>query len=159
MNASGRIIFDSGESATSGAWIYVALDFSYRIAYVGQTNSRNGVAGRWLQHLTTPDSGFQRRCSEYDENAQRNVRPIVVFWSLASDKRFQSEESTMREAVEYLVQIGLRVLMAKLSPPFTIISWVRSNATVHFPVVIEEAERILQDFELFYPKMYRGPVG
>ncbi len=149
MNGYGRLTIGTTACSTGGAWIYIAGDLQLGIAYVGQTSDKRGVLGRWIGHLTDDTAGFRRRVRDWDETAWTSIRPVVVFWSLGNAPAFTGVESSLREAVEYLVQTGLRSTSRR--PPFTLISRVRTNPAVHIPAVRRHAERILRDFEANYP--------
>lgn len=119
-------------------------------AYIGMTVGRNGIFGRWGDHLgrALEKSSFQRRLHEFDDSAWGRMNDLVIFWAeMGEEEQFLTVETSHREAVEYLVQRQLRIALAQGKPPLTVISKVRSNRTVQLPLVQRAAERVIGHFK------------
>lgn len=98
---------------------------------------------------------FRRRLAEWDENALERIRDlVVVYGSLGDGGEFAGLESSHREGVEYLVQVGIYEFGASLKPSIRIISEVRTNPTVHLPAVMSPADRVLSCIREGYPEIF-----
>ncbi|MFI5685824.1 hypothetical protein [Streptomyces sp. NPDC051636] len=119
------------------------------VAYIGMTVGRNGIFGRWGDHLgrALEKSSFQRRLREFDDSAWGRMDDLVIFWADMGDAdEFLTLETSHREGVEYIVQRQLRILLGRAKPPLTVISKVRSNRTVQLPLVQAAANRVIENF-------------
>ncbi|MFJ2342400.1 hypothetical protein [Streptomyces antimycoticus] len=135
------------------AYIYCGYSLEVGVAYIGMTVAQNGIFGRWGDHLgrALERSSFKRRLHEYDELAWGKIDDLVIFWAdMGSRGDFLTVETTHREAVEYLVQRELRLLLARSKPPLAVISKVRSNRAVKLSFVQESASRVIELFELHF---------
>lgn len=151
-----RLVFGSSNVCKPGGFLYIACDLSEGIVYVGQTASQTGVLGRWLEHFRASNAGFRRRLAEWDEDAlDRLSGLVVVYWLLGQGREFAGLESSYREGVEYLVQVGMHRLCAELKAPLRVLSTVRTNTTVQQAVVIEAATRVLDCVRTEYPTIFR----
>lgn len=135
-------------------YIYVAFSQTEHIVYVGQTIGKEGVIGRWVQHLSSRgNSSFQRRLADHDETAFSRLRDLTVFyWDLGDAARFQTVETTDREAVEYLTSVKLRRLGGLVQPYFRVISTVRPNRAIEDALIQDTAARITHEFRERYSK-------
>ncbi|MFC9649597.1 hypothetical protein [Streptomyces sp. NPDC056937] len=123
------------------------------IAYIGMTVGRNGIFGRWGDHLgrAIEKSSFQRRLHEFDHSAWSRMEDLVIFWADIGDSdEFLTLETSHREGVEYIIQRQLRVILARSKPPLTVISKVRSNRTVQFPLVQAAANQVIEYFRIHF---------
>lgn len=79
-----------------------------KVIYIGQTNQRNGSLGRLSEHLSNGESAtFRQRSMDvtgYEPSGNLEFASFV----LPPERAFQSEAKDYREAVEYLVDYGLR---------------------------------------------------
>ena len=130
----------------SKAYIYIWFSKICKVAYVGETNNRYGSFGRAWQHLQT--NGTLR--SRFEERVGLSIEKaddlILVSFLLPNDREFIGVESSYREAVEYLVQIGLREKRGDLTPSFDLISRVRPNDRISDQAIKEIADNIVADF-------------
>ncbi|NJQ04096.1 hypothetical protein [Streptomyces lonarensis] len=113
------------------------------------TMGRNGIFGRWGDHLgrALERSSFRRRLYEFDEDAWDRMDDLAIFWAeMGEQQEFVTVETLHREAVEYLVQRELREIVALGDPPLRVISKVRSNRAVQLPMVRQGAGRIVAQF-------------
>lgn len=150
-----RLALGSSAVTRSGGIVYVACDLEERVAYVGQTVGRYGVLAHWFQHFSDPESEFRRRLNDWDEDAfTRLCHLVVAYWFLRDTREFAGLESSYREGVEYLVQVGLNTLGVTKKPALRLISSVQSNPTVHFPIVTDAAEQILSCISRDYPAIF-----
>ncbi|MCA1220003.1 hypothetical protein [Streptomyces sp. 8L] len=122
-------------------------------AYVGMTVGRNGIFGRWGDHLgrALEKSSFQRRLHEFDDSAWDRMDDLVIFWAdMGQADEFLTLETSHREGVEYLVQRELRFLLGRGKPPLRMISKVRSNRTVQLPLVRAAADQVIAHFRTHF---------
>lgn len=77
---------------------------------------------------------------------------ILVSYPLPKEPEYTSEESSYREAIEYLVQIGLRDIRGKVKPRFRLISNVRTVERSSSAFLKRYADEIVENFLEVYPK-------
>jgi hypothetical protein len=144
-----------GDTSLARARPYIYCGYSRQLgfAYIGMTLDRRGVLGRWADHLSRDpvESSFRRRLHEWDSSAWQRLNDLVIFWADMGDaSQFITVDTSHREAVEYLVQNQIRVIVAGGAQPLHVISRVRSNQTVNLPIVRSSARMILDAFQLHY---------
>lgn len=129
-------------------YIYIWYSITQELVYVGQTASQQGVLGRAVQHVQRNPDGTLRKNAEAKMGLTLEGIPDLTLSSflLPRNREFVSTDKAYREAVEYLVQIGLLENRSKLSNPFTVISWVRSNDRTNIKMVVECANSIVAHF-------------
>jgi hypothetical protein len=131
--------------------VYVGCSKQARIAYVGQTAGERGVLARWSDHLGSSSSSFWRRVLERGDCDVDSITDLEVFAAeLGEDAQWNSIEASHREAVEYLVQRGLRLVSGDLVPYLRVISHVRANETCSLESVRQKAEVVLDAFLTWY---------
>lgn len=137
--------FDSSRS-----YIYIWFSKEYGIAYVGQTNCKTGTLGRAADHVKK--SGQLR--AHFEDNTGLPLEKIedlvCVSYTLPKSREFTSSESSYREAVEYLVQIGILNIRGRLSPPVRPISNVRYSERASLVSVKNCASKIISSFRSTY---------
>ncbi|MEU0490780.1 hypothetical protein ABZ249_16250 [Nocardiopsis sp. NPDC006139] len=119
------------------------------------TMGRNGIFGRWGDHLgrALEKSSFRKRLHDFDDSAWDRMDDLVIFWSdMGEFDEFLTLETSHREGVEYLVQRKLRVILSRGNPPLTVISKVRSNRTVQLPLVQAASAEIIKNFQSHFEK-------
>jgi len=131
--------------------VYVGCSRTARIVYVGQTAGGDGVLGRWSHHLSASRSSFWRRVEERGECDPEAIDDLVVFAAeLGPEPHWNGVESSHREAVEYLVQVGLHSLSGDLDPFLRVISHVRANTTCALSFVRTRAHEVIHEFVAWY---------
>lgn len=138
------------------AYIYIWFSKIWRVAYIGETNNQYGSFGRAWQHLQangTLRSRFEEKVGLSIENADDLM---LVSFLLPNNREFIGVESSYREAVEYLVQFGLREKRGDLTPSFDLISRVRANDRVSNLAIKKLADAIISDFVLNYSTAMKG---
>jgi len=113
--------------ATASPAIYCLISLQIRCVYVGQTNSKLGVLGRFAQHLSASESNtFKQRVFsiyKYEDIELQNV--IGTYFCLPKEHRFLSNATDYRDAVEALTQDHIIPIAASLG--MTVISRVQKN--------------------------------
>lgn len=139
----------SSSIATSSPAIYCLISDEIRCLYIGQTNSKLGVLGRFSQHLSAGESNtFRQRimaafdCHLYEVD---NVRG--TYFSLPKQPKFMSTATEYREAVEALVQN--RIMQTASKSKYAVISRVYKNPQCSDRDVIELASQAAYKFGLF----------
>jgi hypothetical protein len=147
-------IWSTISSAFDGtnAFIYLWISKKWRVIYVGQTNDRRGSFGRAFSHIG--DDGTFRRRFEEETGARLELADdlILVSYPLPREPEYTGVESSYREAVEYLVQIGLRDIRGVVYPKFSLISNVRTVGRSSSLFIGKYADAIVRDFLEAYPK-------
>jgi hypothetical protein len=121
-----------------------------RFAYVGQTNGRLGTFGRAFEHLQVKGTLRINCINKLGEDIEEAGDLTLCSFSLPQETLFLNIESSFREAVEYLVQIGLYEKRERLVPVFRLISNVRTNERVIDYRVNLIAKNILEKFVSMY---------
>lgn len=106
--------------------------------------------------MTTRSAGFLRRVEDVDPDLVEAIRPVVCYWRLGSEPVFVGSESSYREGVEYRVQRGLRLILGDTGLVGRVVSRVRTNRTVQYPIVRERADAILADLRSSFPDLFVG---
>jgi len=75
---------------------------------------------------------------------------FLVSYALPRKPEYTGEESSYREAVEYLVLYKLTILRGELTPSFKLVSINRYNERAVIPSVERCAEEIVTDFKARY---------
>lgn len=145
-----RKSFYIGYKGELEAYIYIWFSKAYRIVYVGETNTVNGVVGRANQHVTQPNGTLYSRV--YDEGLNLNEIDdfVLLSYPLPREKRFLSEDTGYRISIEYLVQKMLTRKRKNVSRPFKCISNVNPGPFVNVNKIIKIAESISNDFIEIY---------
>lgn len=149
----GAAIVGSPSLCRARAYIYCGYSKKVGAAYVGMTVGRNGIFGRWGDHLgrALEKSSFQRRLHEFDDSAWDRMDDLVIFWAdMGEADEFLTVETSHREGVEYLVQRELRLLLGRGKPFLRVISKVRSNRTVQLPLVQTAADQVVGRFQTHF---------
>ncbi|MBD3883281.1 hypothetical protein IFO70_16055 [Phormidium tenue FACHB-886] len=136
----------------TSAFVYLWISKKWRVIYVGQTNDRKGSFGRAFSHIQ--DNGTLR--TRFEEQVGTKLEAaddlILVSYPLPKEPEYTSEESSYREAIEYLVQIGLRDVRGEVKPKFNLISNVRTVERTSNPSLKRYADKIVKNFLEVYPK-------
>ena len=149
VTSIGRIF--CGEST---AFIYTWISKQWKIVYVGQTNDARGTLGRARQHVGSSGTLRKRFEAEVGLPLESADDLILLSFPLPAQSQYMTEESSYREAVEYLVQIGMYEARLRLSPAPKIISVIRCNPVRVSDVAIRRyADEILQVFSETYSSL------
>ena len=140
----------------SKAYVYLWLSKRHRVLYVGQTYGGQGTLGRAAQHVCRDGSLRLRFEAEVGLPLERADDLVLISFTLPQDQKYLSSASTYRESVEYLVQAELWDARAECSPPFTIISKIRTSPRASEPAVRRIAEGIVADFVRLYDNVPDG---
>jgi hypothetical protein len=133
------------------AYIYLWISKKWQVIYVGQTSDRWGSFGRAYGHIQEQGT-FRCRFEEIGIATLEEANDLVlVSYPLPQRPEFTGIESSYREAVEYLVQIGLRDIRGAVSPGFNLVSRVRATDRVSNSQIQRYAEEIVLDFQAKYP--------
>lgn len=111
------------------------------IVYVGQTCQKNGVIGRFFQHMTggtLTEIMLKNGIDEFEE-----VSVIAV--DLSEYSVFDDVYSRKREALEFLVQREMKVEGCKTLIPFKVVSTVYYNGEVSNYNVEKLAKEIVKN--------------
>jgi hypothetical protein len=154
MNNLGYPVWSLISSAFDGtnAFVYLWISKKYQVIYVGQTNDRRGSLGRALSHVREQGTLRIRFEEEVGVKLETADDLMLVSYPLPREPEYTGEESSYREAVEYLVQIGLRDIRGNVQPKFNLISFVRTGGRVSTPLIKKYAEEITSNFLETYPK-------
>jgi len=140
------------------AYIYIFVSPSNKIAYIGQTNSAMGVVGRTYQHFLS-EGTFRSKVEELGFTLNTLGDLILLCYPLPDERRFISNESAYRLAVEYLVQVKLHKIRHKFKPCFLLISNVTYTSYADYVEIDNIAEEIVQDFFQLYTDLHNtAPV-
>lgn len=154
MSKLGRPIWSLISLAFDGttAFIYLWISKRWRVVYVGQTNDRRGSLGRAFSHIRDDGTFRMRFEEEVGIKLEAADDLILVSYPLPRTPEYTGEESSYREAVEYLVQIGLRDIRSEVRPKFSLVSNVRSVGRSSSLFIKEYADEIVKDFLEIYPR-------
>ena len=148
ITALGKI-FDGG----STAFVYTWVSKQWKMVYVGQTNDSRGTLGRARAHVGSAGTLRKRFEEEVGINLESAADLVLFSFPLPQRPEYTSEESSYREAIEYLVQVGLYELRLKLEPPPKIISVIRCiPARVSEVPIRRRAKQILEIFHTQYDR-------
>lgn len=129
--------------------IYCLASLEMRSLYIGQTNSRLGVLGRFSQHLSQFEGNtFYQRILDiygYDDVEIENI--YGLYYPLPKEARFMNAATDHREAVEALVQAGLIQFAAQKK--FCILSRVSRSPLCSRPDLINIASAATKIFTNF----------
>ena len=132
------------------AYVYLWISKKWRVVYVGQTNNAIGTIGRAYGHL---GSGGTLRYLFEDVVGVRLEEAddlFLVSYALPQEAEYIGEESSYREAIEYLVLYKLTFIRGQLEPTFKLISGNRYSSRASIPRVERYAEAIVNDFQANY---------
>ncbi len=110
------------------------------VAYVGQTCQRNGVLGRFFQHMSGGTLTKIMKGNGIHEFEDVNV--IAV--DLSEYGIFEDVYSRKREALEFIIQREMKVEGCKSFIPFKVISRVYYNGEVKNPEIEWYAKQIVK---------------
>ena len=128
------------------SYLYFWVSKQARFVYVGQTAERTGTYGRGYGHLQAGGT-LRHRVEEATGYAlERFDDLLLISYRLPETAEYVGLESSYREAVEYLVHTRLLDERGNYSPPFRVISTIRTNERTEQNVVRQLAEHIAQDF-------------
>ena len=97
------------------------------IVYVGQTCQKNGVLGRFFQHMT-PGGTLTEIMLENEIYEFEDISVVAV--DLSEYGIFNDVYSRKREALEFIIQREMKVEGCKSSIPFKVVSRVYHNSEV-----------------------------
>lgn len=132
------------------AYIYIWYSKKAKVAYVGQTNERHGVVGRASSHISINGTLRTRLFETEGTNIEDFDDWVLMSYRFPSAKKYISNESSYRLAVEYLVQTLLIEERGKLIPPLKIISNVTYTDHCNTAQVRRLAREILEEFKSSY---------
>ena len=135
------------------AYIYIFVSPSNKIAYIGQTNSSMGVVGRAHQHFLS-EGTFRGKIEEIGLTLDMLDDLMLLCYPLPDERRFISNESAYRLAVEYLVQVKLHKIRHQFKPWFYIVSNVTYTSYADYVEIDNIAEEIVQDFFQLYADIH-----
>jgi hypothetical protein len=137
------------------AYIYLWYSRAFKIIYVGMTNNRVGTIGRASQHLN-PNGGTLRKrfYQAFGQSIEEVDDLILLSFPLPRKREYFSEESSYREAVEYLVQRELLLRVDSFQPSYKVISWVRGSPRTTNSEVIGLASSIVEEFANSFEHLY-----
>jgi hypothetical protein len=137
----------------TNAFIYLWISKRWQVIYVGQTNDRRGSLGRAYGHVSR-DGTLRMR---FEESIGMTLEVaddlVLISFPLPRKPEYTGEESSYREAIEYLVQIGLRDIRGKVKPTFSVISNVRAVERTSNPYLKSYADKIVAKFLEMYPSI------
>lgn len=138
-------IFDGNRKS----YIYIWFSKVHRVIYIGMTNQRVGTLGRAKEHFQpNPIGTLRKRFYENRGYDIENVEDFTLFsFELPSERMFFSEETSYREAVEFLVQDKIRKESINFFPSIQIISKVRPNDRTSNKRIIRLANKIFNKFK------------
>jgi len=128
-----------------GAYIYIWISKQCQVAYVGQTHAKAGVVTRAAQHVR-PNGTFRARLEDIGIDWDTINDWRILTYELPSKQEFLSLESSYRLAVEYLVQIRLYQIQAKINPKLRIVSKVTYTVHAKKQSIINIADEIIVQF-------------
>ncbi|MFW6030809.1 MAG: hypothetical protein ACOCRO_11250 [Halanaerobiales bacterium] len=132
------------------AYIYVWFSKEWQALYVGQTNNINVTLGRALNHIGNQGTLRNRFEETIGIKLEKANDFILLSFPLPDEKKYVSNESCYREAIEYMVQKNLIFAKNKLNSSYKIISNVRSNDLVGAKSLEIIAEKITTKFINIY---------
>lgn len=145
-----RKSFYIGYNGKEKAYIYIWFSIKTAFVYVGQTNNKNGVLGRAIEHINCKNGTLYKRLYEkgYDLNDIDDF--FILSYQLPQEKRFLTEETSYRISVEYLVQKLLIKRRKNISKPYILLSNVTPGPFVNVAKMNNIAEEIVNDFLSIY---------
>lgn len=132
------------------AYIYLWISKKWQIIYVGQTNDKRGSIGRAFSHIQDEGTLRQRFEEEVGVRLEQADDLILVSYPLPQEPKYFGIETSYREAIEYLVQIGLRDIRGDVEPTFQVISNIRCNDRTSSPFIRKYATEIVRNFQANY---------
>ena len=133
--------------------LYIGFSRSAGLCYVGETISRQGILGRWCQHIgaAAGSDTFAQRVRDIAEDGLNNVCDLTILYWTLDVRLFGSSERSCRLGLEYLVQRRMRELTGvELIPALRLIANVQTNPTVSLDFVKAAADFICDDFTQAY---------
>jgi len=110
--------------------------------YVGQTRDNNGMLGRLSGHLK-PNGTLSQRL--IDKGIDNYGEMKIFACDLSGTDLFSDLYSRRRTALEYLVQIRLKVIGCEKTFPFEVISNVYDNDHIYDQQIINYADKIVAE--------------
>lgn len=111
------------------------------LVYVGQTCQKNGVLGRFFQHMsggTLTEIMHENGIYEFEDIS-------VTAVDLSEYEIFADIYSRKREALEFLIQREMKAAGCKTAMPFRVISRVYYNGEVSNHTIEKLAKQIVKD--------------
>ncbi|MCY4410685.1 MAG: hypothetical protein OXC27_09480 [Caldilineaceae bacterium] len=134
------------------AYIYIIYSRSWQFAYVGETNSRNGIIGRLNQHVDVSGSLRQHLFEKQGVDLD-HVNDLTVFsYTLPARPEYIGVERVHRRGIEYLTQTSLRDVSGDLEPFLKIVSNVSYSDTCSLKSIRSIAAKIIGEFVSTYSK-------
>lgn len=122
-----RIDVNSSRAAIRIPQVYIICIMKPEpLVYVGQTCQKNGILGRFYQHMsggTLSEIMKEREINEFDD-----INVMAV--DLSEYNIFDDVYSRKREALEFLIQREMKAEGCKTAIPFKVISQVFYNSEV-----------------------------
>lgn len=142
----------SSKIAGASPAIYCLVSLQVRCIYVGQTNSKLGVLGRFAQHLSNSESNtFKQRVFsiyKYEDIELENIRG--TYFCLPRENRFLNNATDYRDAVEALTQD--KIIPVAASMGMSVISRVQKNPQCSLDDIKLLSEIAAKKFEGFIRK-------
>ena len=141
------------------AYVYVIYSRVWQFAYVGETNSRNGIIGRLNGHVNGTGTLRQQL---YDKQGidLDNVYDLTVFsYALPVEPQYINVERVHRRGIEYLIQDGLWNVCGDLEPYLRIVSNVHYSDTCSLNSVQTIASEIFCEFVSTYSRCQVSDQG
>lgn len=110
------------------------------VVYIGQTCQKNGVLGRFFQHM----SGGTLTKIMWGNGIHEFEDVSVIAFDLSEYGIFEDVYSRKREALEFLIQREMKVVGCKSFIPFKVISKVYYNGEVTNPQIEKYAKQIMK---------------
>ncbi|MDW6003251.1 hypothetical protein [Vibrio mangrovi] len=140
---------NGAEISSPSPAIYCLVSMNPRCIYIGQTNSKLGVLGRFSQHLSeTSSNTFKQRIRtlfNYDEYTYDSIHG--TYFSLPNRECFTSSASDYREAIEGLVQSELISIAAQKK--FIVVSRVSKNRLCEQSEIKTLSQAVVEKFGKF----------
>lgn len=128
---------------TFNSSIYLWVSINYGFIYIGQTNNNLGIIARAYQHINEGGTLFNRVWERVGVNLY-DVDDLGLFnFPLPNERKYQSNESIYRLAVEYLIQRYILEQKHNFRSSLKVISNVKSNDLVENIEVKEIANNIV----------------
>ena len=134
----------------SRAYVYLWVSKQWRVVYVGQTNDPAGTLGRAAGHVAPGGSLRKRFYETVALPLERADDLVLLSYPMPARAEYQSRASSYRLAVEYLVQAAMWEVRTRVTPTFTVISAVATNARTRDADVGRLAAEIVAAFESAY---------
>jgi len=138
-----KLYISDTKIAARKPYIYcICIEQPIALAYIGQTSQRQGVLGRFTEHLD--DNGTLMKKAE--EAGVANFENItVIAMDLTQYRIFNDLYSRPRGALEFLIHSSMKAKGCKAPIPFEVISYVANCSLVHDINIQKIAEEVTQN--------------